>query len=383
MKLPKTHYDHVRSDNPGIFEFIEKDLSNLRANPSLRMEDILPPNREDGAENRYAAAWSEHARRFPMLHPELRGGRSAVEQTLNQLIREYRVLLGFEHCERKTYFVTEGLSEALGYTQLNVASEEIRLPVECFALVFDNDFAREAISSIPKTPATKDSTITVYVRDDNLDAVGFRRLLIVAFETNRLGKQLMVVGRQLALKPGWSLEQALHTDWDKIDLPPQPGYVIGGASMSLAKGASGEEEYDISGVDMASFFGSGLMFIRLIVNSILYIASRDAELVERADGDVNTLPGGEATHLNKTRKRNFIEAGGSVEGMPIVIDPASQKGLGKNGKRGRGLKVRFLVPGFYRRPPNSTSDAKRSVWVRPHHRGPEMANVVHNPYIVK
>lgn len=375
MRLPKTHYDHFRQTNSPAFEYFAKDLKTLGSKKDTRLEDILPPKAEC-AEDAYVQWFAAHARRHPELHPELRGGQLAINAVLNQLVREYRFVLGYEYYERKTYFITEGICEALTYTQLNVNSDAFQLPVECFALVFNCDEARTAFSNISGSPAKPNTTITVYVRDDTLQEVGFRRLLICAFETGADGRQHSVVSRQLALKTGWDLEKVLRTDWDKIGVT-DTGITIPGAVLMNA-GADGE--YAIEDRSMETFFEEGRLFFRLVLNCILYITSKDAEMVPHSDG--------EFCEVNKVPKvspieRRFFEVGPSVQGMQIVVDSGSEPTSAIGIDSGRRVKVRFLVPGFYRRPPGSLADAKKSVWVKPHRRGPEMADVIHKPYIVK
>lgn len=375
-QLPATHYDLFRAMNPQAFKFFAEDLKTLRARNGARLEEILPP-KGTCAEDGYVQSWAAHVRAHPKLHPELRGGQQAINAVMNHLYREYRFVLGYEYYDRKTYFVTDGLCEALTYTQLNVDCEEFLLPVECFALVFNSDDARAAFSSISGSPARPDTTITVYVRDDNLDEIGFRRLLICAFSASTNGKVDSCVSRQLALKSGWDLERALRTDWDKIDLPPSGSNVMG--TVGMKQGPQGE--YTVEETAMEKFFEEGKLFFRLVLNTILYISSRDAELVPQVDGVLRSLQRQDLDRRNSDR--HFLQVGPSVEGMPIVIGPATTPDSHVGTESGRRVKVRFLVPGFYRRPPNSAANAKKSVWVKPHRRGPEMANLVHRPYIVK
>lgn len=376
MRLPKTHYDHFRSTNSHAFKYFVEDLKTLRSRKDIRLEDILPPN-ADCAENAYVQSWAEHVRRHPEMHPELQGGQQAINAVMNHIVREYRFVLGYEHCERKTYFITDGLCEALTYTQLNVNCDEFQLPVECFCLVFNCDDARTTYSGISGAPAKPNTTITVYVRDDNLDEVGFRRLLVCAYETGADGTQHSCVSRQLALKSDWDMEKALSTDWDKISLAQPVGTIVGAVGMK--SGPDGK--YEIKEPAMETFFEEGRLFFRLVLNCILYITSKDAEMAPQSDGVLIGLKN--KVSERATLERRFLEVGRSVEGMAIVIGPSSEPLSPTSPHGGRRVKVRFLVPGFYRRPPNSPTDAKKSVWVRPHRKGPEMADLVHKPYIVK
>lgn len=376
--LPKTHFDFFRERSPQAYDFLARDLKRLRANEELRVEDILPP-KSNCSEDEYIGLYAEHARRFPHLHPELASGSGATSRILDQMLREYRFVLGYERYERTTYFMSAGLCDALAYTQMNLQCDDLRLPVECFAMVFANDTARTAYAAFAKHPIRPDSVLTVYVRDDNVAPVGFRRLLIMVVENSPSGEMLSAVGRQLALRSDWDLEQALRTDWNKAGV-----HDLGNAVSGMANLARNEDgSYSLNeGVQIEAFFEEGLLFFRMIINGIMYIASRDAELVPRADGEVAQAPSGVDGRQGKARL--YQEAGPSVEAMPVVVDPKSRlpETEVEQGHR-RQVSVRFLVPGFYRRSPNSPLDAKRTVWVRPHMRGPDMADLIHRPYIVK
>jgi hypothetical protein len=45
--------------------------------------------------------------------------------------------------------------------------------------------------------------------------------------------------------------------------------------------------------------------------------------------------------------------------------------------------VRFKSAGFWRRTRNSQETAAKETWVRPLARGPEMADLMNRPYVVK
>lgn len=376
--LPKAHFDFFREHRPQAYQFLARDLTRLRANEELRVEDILPPKSEC-AEDGYLQLYAEHTRRFPHLHPELASSHGASSRVLDHMLREYRFVLGYERYERTTYFMSEGLCDALAYTQMNLQCDDLRLPVECFAMVFANDTARSAYAAFAKHPMQKDSVLTVYVRDDNVAPVGFRRLLIMVVESSPNGDMLSSVGRQLALRSDWDLERALRTDWDKAGVHDPSNAVSGIASLARNEDGS----YSLNDEShIEAFFEEGLLFFRMIVNGIMYIVSRDAELVPHTDGEIPEVPSG--VDGRQGRARSYQEVGPSVEAMPVVLDTKSRvpETVAEHRHR-RAVAVHFLVPGFYRRPPNSPLGAKKTVWVRPHMRGPDMADLIHRPYIVK
>jgi len=378
--LPLSHYERVRSQNKNMFEYMVPDLERLNKD-GLRLEDILPPNSECN-ENAYVRDYAAFLRTQPNVQSLLRkpGGPEAL---LQQLIREYRCVLGYEHAGRKTYYVTEGLTEGLCCTRLNVPCSDFKLPVPCIQLVYDSPDAREAMAALTgggSMGVSPDSVISVYVREDNLSQIGFRRLMIVAFE-QRGSETLRGVARQLALRDDWSLEQALLTDWDSPELKLQ---VSAKPAMGW-KAAPDDESFEVEPGYAESFLDQGLMFIRLVVNSVLYIASRNAELAEKVwPRPIEPQIGRpEKSGHSPAGPKRWTLVGEHVEPIPIILDPRAQHENGTLGRQSMRYKVRFLVPGFHRRKPGSAPDAPKDVWVRHHYRGPEMADVISNPYIVR
>lgn len=382
--LPVSHYEWTRAHQGNMFTFMVPDLERLRKE-HLRAEDIYPP-KSSCNEDEYVAAYASYLRSQPGMQAYFRS-QVGIQAILQNLVREYRSVLAYEHSGRKTYFVSEGLTEGLCCTTLNAPCSAFKLPVECIQLVFANPFAREATACLAgATPENKgvlpDSVISVYVREDHLDVVGCRRLLIVGFE--RQGETtIRGISRQLALKEDWTLEQALRTDWDSPELkhadPPGAGT---GWTTRMNDGS-----LEMTEGDSKLFLEEGLMFTRLIVNSILYIASRNAELAQKIWPRPIAPPlghGPSTSAITLQEQKKWTHVGEHVDPVPIIIDPHAKQEPGAFlARQSLRYKVRFLVPGFYRRKPDSAPNAPKDVWVRPHHRGPEMADVISNPYIVR
>lgn len=383
-ELPVSHYEWIRANQQNMFTFLETDLERLKRG-NLRAEEILPP-KSSCNEDEYVSAYARFLRTQPAYQAFFRSD-SGIQALMHQIVREYRCVLAYEHAGRKTYYVSEGLTEGLCCTTLNAPCSSFKLPVECIQLVYANPYAREATAALAGAAndtkgVLADTVISVYVREDNLNEIGFRRLLIVGFE-RRGSENIRVISRQLALKDDWSLEQALRTDWNapgvQSSSPPEAaaGWM---ASMN-------DDAIKLTGGDASVFLDEGLMFARLVVNTVLYITSRNAELAEKIwprpiSPPVIHDPGRDSSTTGGTKHWTLV--GEHVDPVPIIIDPHAKHepgtGLARQSLR---YKVRFLVPGFYRRKPDSPPNAPKDVWVRPHHRGPEMADVVSNPYIVR
>ncbi|WP_247391764.1 hypothetical protein [Ralstonia pseudosolanacearum] len=377
MELPDTYYEMQVRTNPRLFHFLRKDLRRLEANPTLVVQDILPPlgECEEVAYVRSTLAYmQEHPERYGWLH-----NRATHAAVLDAMIRDYRFLLAYEHAGRKTYYFSEPLTEQLCYTALNMNCDQLRLPFSSFAFVYDSAEAVEAVHSILKRPVEPGETVTVLVREDDLEQVGFPRLMFAIY-VHRGDTAVAQVSRQLAMRPDWTLEQALRTDWDKVNMPSPPERFAPVARLA----AEGDGDFEIDADEMEVFFDEGLRFVRLLLNSILYVTSRDAELAERLTR--RKVRPAKAAHAKSRNfeKRQYWVAGQSVEPLPIVIDPLRAPASGRPLRReGRRVQVRFLVSGFWRRKPGAGQDAPKDVWVKPHHRGPEMADLINRPYVVR
>jgi len=381
MDLPEFHYNYVKRDNKAIFKFLEHDLRTLMAE-GLLPEDIIPP-KGSCAEDAYIEGFVQHVMRNPSSYPWTRtpGADRAV---LEQMVREYRFLLAYEHSGRKTYHFTEGLTEGLCYTALNMSCEHLRLPYPGFAFVFTSPVAVEALHALMRTPVEEGSVITVYVREDNLDQIGFRRLLINAYETKG-SKLISGMSRQLAMKQEWDIEQALRTDWDSPGMRGKGMPPPGKSMRTLDDGtAILDESADVT------FYEDGLQFVRLALNGILYLTSRDAEVVEKLSrrkieqAKPHKQKGGKRQPDPSFEEFPYMNVGASFETLPIVIDPLKRYSHEEiPSVSQRRITVQFTVGGFWRRKPNSPESAPKDVWVRPHRRGPEMADLVNRPYEVR
>ncbi|MBN3776267.1 hypothetical protein G3O06_01655 [Burkholderia sp. Ac-20345] len=376
--LPLDFVDLLRSVNHPMFQFAEVDLARMRESDETP-EKIFPPN-GTCAEDDFVQAWIMAMANRPQENPWVFDPRLLEAASLNAL-RQYRCVVSFLHGGSKTYYFSAGLTESLSYTALNMPAPALKLPVPGFVFVFRSDAASEAFHAMIGTPIDRVHTITVFVREDTLKEFGFRRLLIVAYEhEDHWGGSSNGISRQLAMKDDWDLEQALNTDWDKPDMRGTAN--VSTTNIGWSKAPDGSLVPEDGAVER--FLDEKVRFIRMVVNGILYVTSRGAEITELlAPRPIHA--GGHRDHKSPTgssSSRPYSLVGESIKHIPIVIDPTVHYDPSSLGSK-RAVKVRFLVPGFWRRPPNSSPDAKKDVWVSAHYRGPEIADLVNNPYIVR
>ncbi len=376
--LPKTYYDIVAQPGNSMWEHVLKDVQWAREN-NKTLDQMIPPHGEGKGEVAWATA--------VMRHTVMNDKRLAEQfqkwdlptrmKWSESFTRAYRAILGYEHCGRATYYVHDSLSEALAYTQLNRSCDQLRLPLEGMALVFHDDLAREAFQAVsPGSRSGGDgSTITVFLRTDDLEEVGCKRLLIYAQQTSSTGGVGVAVGRYLALRADWDLERALRTDWSTDGPLGSSGVQASLLSPLLEKD---DEEPAIQALDMEAFFDKGVMFARMVVNAVLYISSRHALKVERVDGSfVRGESGAEMP-------RRYTVLGEGSDQLFSTVQRSEDGGRNQEtGKSGRRLTVRYLQAGFWRRPPNTEITHPKDVWVSPHYRGPDDADMLHRARVVR
>lgn len=371
--LPVDYIELLRATDDPIFQCAKADLQRMSRSGETP-EQIFPPNSECN-ELAYARLWLRNAVQHPDSNPWV-FNREAMASAVEASTTQYRAVLSFLHAGSKTYFFGDAIAESLSYTALNVPAPALKLPVPAFEFVFRSEAASEAFYVCADTPMLDVRTISVLVREDTLKEVGCRRLIIAAYEHgDDLRRPPAILIRRLAMREDWDLEAALNTDWSKPGMGPR-GHCVSVASTPDGGIVLTEDA-------TAGFLNEKVRFFRMVLNGILYITSRGAEITEKLAHRPIHIGGHHNVSSTKTAGRTYFAVGESIKQIPVVIDPAVRYDALPHGTSKRSIRVRFLVPGFWRRHPNSAPDAKKDVWVREHYRGPEMADLVNNPYIVR
>jgi len=391
-KLPLTHYDKVRRLRPHFWDYLEQDLAVLRDIPlaPIASVDVISDEAYTNCLQHHVETYIQDAAARMGVPIELakeylnqRGDLYLLVQALNQ---DYHNLLNFELFGRKTFFFSEALSEHLLATELNVDSELLRPPFEACMFVFNSPqtvaAAYKTLRRSPDDPADYNSPVTVFVTSlpDEL-APGSQKILMSASLWRGLDLRF-VLKRELAIRPGWSIEQSLRTNWSELtDEPLEPG-------MRVTLGNQAEE------LDDEEFINGELSFYRLVLNAILYLGSNDPDIVQRVSGRNAALsvadsmrPGVKAKKVRaearKESELNYASVGESIK--PIYVRKGEPSGSGATDE-GKGLlaAIRFIVRGHWRNQPCGPGSTERKlIWVKPYYKGPDMAEMVNRPYVVR
>ncbi|MCA9720711.1 MAG: hypothetical protein KC468_38975, partial [Myxococcales bacterium] len=261
------------------------------------------------------------------------------------------ILCNFELHLRKIFWVDDALSWMLGATRLDVTGEALRLPFGCFAIAFSDRYAL----GLAERMLARDPTCRVRGRILKVVTAYVMRLDDVPGEGTGLRIALMcdlldddwpfLLVRDLWVKPDMRLDEMLDSHFPGVDADElDPIY----SCRPLRH------------------------LLRLIINSILYATSQDADR-ETRDPPLRERrrEGPETTPLCSE----------SVYFLPGTIDISSVRELqrARRGVSDREQVHRCMVRGHWRRPNKDWKD-QRTRWIKPYWRGPSAATIVERQY---
>ncbi|MCP1674512.1 hypothetical protein J2T57_001614 [Natronocella acetinitrilica] len=402
MSLPPTYYEFLQRVRPAVVTFAEQDAAELagQAEPPEVIKSIDDyPSRfsaccdaliEEVLEN----AATQQGVDKETLRPHIEMARKhdpMLGQMLLSANYEYHAYLNFALSGKKTFYVSDNLSEHLANTEVNMRAELIQVPYPSFQMVFTSPAAIDALHNLQgregrramhfreldySAPVTAELTMLPGTAD-----LPGRSLMILAWHARPPSKGYMMAKRQIYLPDDWTLEQSLRTEWDKIGrTAPHGGYSL-------------DDELNVEPyTDDSLFYTDGLLFFRMVMNTLLYLSSEEAELTpRRAQRQALEEKAAAATSGRKKRlyrkeasrhtALDYSEIGASVS--PIVIERGAASGDGKRAS-GSAPTTRFMVRGHWRNQAHGAGRADRKlIWIRPYMKGPDVAEVVNKPYLVR
>lgn len=400
--LPPTYYDFVKKIRPFVVDMAEADAKDLR-----QRESVVPTiGSVDEYNSRFAEClarvdeeWIERAavqsgmpietlrRDFEQIKPMIRADAAALYQTVSQ---EYHSVLNFALQGKKVFHFSDNLAEHLANTEVNVKTELIELPFPSCLFVFTADAVVRALHNIRGESGRWDSNVSgldysapVSVFLTTLPAAPLpgRKLLMVAFHARLPGKSYLALKRELYLGEGWTLEQALRTDWERLtpdDLGA--GYRIDTVEQTFETAGDG------------AFYTDGLGFFRTVLNAVLYLASEQAErhfttsprkeMEEKAEAIMSSVK--RKKRKEEARRHSYLdydEVGRTIG--TITVQPGDTAADAAAGTKSVPM-VRFMVRGHWRQQPCGPGREERKLtWVRPYYKGPDIAATINRPYVVK
>ncbi len=393
-RLPKTHYDFLQAKYPWLIEAAVADAERLRP----MTQSVFSA---DDYETRHSEVLDESTERFiedmcrqtGLPASEIRyqaetlpAARQSMAQLIGTVSMSYHCALNLELSGRKVFYLSENLIEKLSETELSVAAEDLEMPFPSCLFVYQGGNAHELFQRIfpsGETTHTRDGSelpISVYATlGPSREFPGRRALIFVSVMADtRTGRQLALAKRELLLTPGRSVEDALHTDWEKERANTgKPSDPSGG--WRLSESAAEQSKSD----DL--FYTDGLQFYRLVLNTILYLMSDGAERREMKGTQQEILDEAEQEKSAKQRrkKQSFAQ---KFSAEPYILLGESVAKISERGGNRHTSETgkRIIVRGHFKNQPHGPErKLRKHIWVQPYYRGPEMADLVNKPYVVK
>lgn len=280
----------------------------------------------------------------------------------------------------------------MAHTEISGSASNIELPFASSLLVFTSKTAVNALHNIKGQKGRwdinhpgidYDAPVSVFLTlTPSKDDPSIRNLIIVAFQHNfrkARNPSQIVAKRELHLKPEWSLEQALRTDWGRVT----------GAASGFGHSSSTEGDFDELPNDEV-FYTDGLAFYRIVLNAILYMCSEEYEgrrivgLRDRVKGEAAGL-GKKERRRKEAYAKNLSELDHEVLGekmgpIPFRVERLFEEATGQ----GSPMRRRILVRGHRKTQRYGKGSAQsKMLWIKPYYKNPDSDEDVSRPYIVK
>lgn len=402
MALSPSYYDFLRRCRPYVVEAAERDAAMLLSSESPP-EAIISADDFDSS----LASCFEHADEqvlqqmadfggvtvntlrpsFESAKPQARAQFSSLYLGINM---EYHCLVNFALAGKRVFSFSDNLGDHLANTEINLKADLVRLPFSTCLFQFTSKSVIDALHNLRgekgrvamnRSAIDYGAPVSAFLCVLPAAPLPGHKLLIAAFHARQPDKCYMAVKREIYLGEGWTLEQALRTSWETLT-PESLGPAIAIDAEENQVGPSHEE----------SFYTDGLLFFRTMLNAVLYLGSEQAELVpfrserkaiEQSAAGIVSAPRRKKKLQEAARysSLDYVQAGGAVQ--PIVIQRGGSHPT--NGKSGQSKpNVRFIVRGHWRLQPFGSGLTERKlVWITPYYKGPEIADLVSKPYLVK
>lgn len=380
--LTPTYFDILRRRDPMLFDFVAREIAGL---PERGLTGPFESYDEYSQHiqvyaNHYLDRIIQETRRN--LRAQGRTGdlsdesilwwlRSSpyYEQLDLALHANYVTMTNFELFGRKTFWFSDNLVEHLAHTQLNAPSDLVRLPFDACLFVYTSPTALNAFYGIGgRAPSATHPPLSVFL-SSHPDSGGLWKIFFACWHADReLTYQFMK--RSLLVRSDWSISRMMQTDWSRL------------------LGLRGQNVHDES-----IFYDneSGLLFFRIVINSILYLGSNDADLINllsphrRLREDLAAVRPGKRRDGLKRELRLASEldytAVGSRLGSIAVSKPSEEVPCVSGA--GHKIKHRFIVRGHWRNQPCGQGlSARRLIWIKPYYKGADLAEYINKPYKV-
>jgi hypothetical protein len=374
MLCPVTHYDMIKGLRPDFVSEV-KEMATTYSNEKFAHIDaqidedhFIPVVRKELARTAriwlsrqgYRESWIgmlPEEQLIPMMPSDF------ATQMFSSMRVEYLQIGNFHAFGKKAFYFGADLTRKLADTELNMPSEMLVPPFPSCMFVYDSQSARDAVSAFFKMPRLVEGVISVYVnhiaRTD-----GGTKVIFYLTVTDRKKNTHAAAMRGLLIDEGLSVENALRTDWVKVQGGAREHQLPGYETLSTASDEA--------------FYNEGLRIFRIIANSLLYLASSSADT--EVGVPIDKSPG---VKLKSPREvRRLAASTSSLE--YIVVGRNTSSYASEITHTDRVQDQRFKVRGHWRNQAHGPAMGLRKfIHIEPYWKGPEAAEIINKPYVVR
>lgn len=251
MDLPPTYYDFMRKLRPGLVEMAEQDAEDLLSGPNppqtihsvddynsrfQRFIERLNAKLLGYGDDHPGVSVEEMSPYLSSAPPQTKASFASLYGTVSN---EYHSVVNFVLAGKKTFHFSDNLAEHLANTEINLKAALIQLPFPTCLFTLTSRAIVNAMHNIRGDAgrwamnvggldydAPVSAFLTMHPASGGLPG---RKLLICAWHARLPHTSYLALKRELYLGDQWTLEQALHTDWETLT----PNDLGIGTSVSL------------------------------------------------------------------------------------------------------------------------------------------------------
>jgi len=381
MSLKPTYFDICKERDPILVEFLEKEVLNYN-NSNQKMKTFEQV--ED-----FSIYFKDYLK-YEILNISKyfkedlnRQGKGNVsdseiietvknympEEATQMMYSDYITLFNFMLFNKKTFLLSNHLCENLALTKLDISSKYLFPPFDCCLFIFDNP---EVIYAFNKMIEKDSNIVTLPINVFIIHTVtdeGYRKLLFICIQADKNRTQTFIK-REIMIKEDWTIEDSLNTDWRNI--------------FNLSKEETENDE--------ELFFNEGLLFFRIILNSILYLGSNEIDIQEKLSPNKILLEKlknlKSSKKLKNTKKKlsstsslDYSLVGQNIK--PIIVKKPSIAYDSSSNFSKIIKNIKFLVRGHWRKQHYDKNNSKtKLIWIEPYFKGDELGKLINKNYSV-
>ena len=396
MTLPSTYFDVLVKRDPEMVMYVRKDIKSLQGTQQVPFGST-----DDYSQyfEKYISSVTKKVIEYAQnqIYPMGVSSPMEAEKLVNQFYdsedyksfmyckqADYLTLTNFELFGKKSFHISSNLVEHLSQTNLEVDSELLRMPFDSCLFVYGSKTAIRAFHAFDIHEEVIDYSTPISVFAHSRPAEGGEKKIVFACWHANHKHSYSFVKRELLIRKNWSITQILKTDWDDIYSYSETNEP---EEVPISELVLGKKNGD------AIFYEKGLMFFRILINTILYLSSNQPDIVTRFSPYLNLQNRLKSlkskSKINKITKQlaqssqlDYSEVGGNLS--PIIVDKIPSFGSSSSQVFVGKFVKRFIVRGHWRNQPCGHNRSEKTlVWIKPYYKGPEMAELVNKPYLVK